>query len=241
MANQSLPAVLSSWLISDISQGSACAKSRKLPATLSPTSTSLSLSSAGAQTRNQVPRCPRWQVYKVPVRLFEAAGYVDSAVCDRRRCPFEQVLADPEFQFGTRFKESELDQVMDTGSPRPRHNRRSLPTNRKEAPARCSRLKSLSFTNLPAPTSETRRITTMSDTEDLAEAFRAYFQSASISNAHRLQRLCRSIGGHVERPLAQRAGASTVSIFSRGKRARDPYSRGPQTYARRDYPLPRDP
>ncbi len=50
-------------------------------------------------------------VYNVPVRrLFEAAGYVDSPSATAIDVAFEQVLADPEFQFGTRFKESELDQ-----------------------------------------------------------------------------------------------------------------------------------
>ena len=50
-------------------------------------------------------------VYKVPVkRLFEAAGYVDSPSATAVDVAFEQVLADPQFQFGTRFKESDLDQ-----------------------------------------------------------------------------------------------------------------------------------
>lgn len=50
------------------------------------------------------------RVYGRPYReLFEAAGYVDSPPPSEIDRAYEQVLADPKFTFGTRFK-GELDQ-----------------------------------------------------------------------------------------------------------------------------------
>ncbi|HXH22948.1 MAG TPA: helix-turn-helix transcriptional regulator [Dehalococcoidia bacterium] len=51
------------------------------------------------------------RVYGRPVgELFEAAGYVDAPSATEVDVAFEQVIADPKFQFGTRFK-GELDQA----------------------------------------------------------------------------------------------------------------------------------
>ena len=51
------------------------------------------------------------QVYGVPVsELFQAAGYVDAPTQTEIDTAFDQVVADPEFQFGTRAKGT-LDQA----------------------------------------------------------------------------------------------------------------------------------
>lgn len=50
------------------------------------------------------------RVYQVPVTyLFEKAGYLETPAPSDVDIAFEQVLADPTFQFGTRFH-GELDQ-----------------------------------------------------------------------------------------------------------------------------------
>jgi transcriptional regulator with XRE-family HTH domain len=52
------------------------------------------------------------KVYGVPVSsMFEAAGYVDPPTPDALDVAYRQVLADPEFKFGTRMKETEPDEV----------------------------------------------------------------------------------------------------------------------------------
>ncbi len=51
------------------------------------------------------------RVYGRPaLELFEAAGYLDTPSAEEIDVAFEQVRADPKFQFGTRFK-GELDQT----------------------------------------------------------------------------------------------------------------------------------
>jgi transcriptional regulator with XRE-family HTH domain len=51
------------------------------------------------------------RVYGCPLQdLFEAAGYVDAPSPTAIDIAFEQVLADPKFQFGTRARQGELDQ-----------------------------------------------------------------------------------------------------------------------------------
>ncbi len=50
------------------------------------------------------------KAYGIPTRsLFERAGYIEAPAASAVDVAFDQVLADPHFQFGTRFK-GELDQ-----------------------------------------------------------------------------------------------------------------------------------